>query len=145
MTKKYISLVELLLILSITTITGSLATKLFFGFLKENAALEKHQQSHRDFKNLIRSCREWAAVSGPGINELDESIISESNEISIVDGEVIIWIGEKSLVHKIPKGFKVSFDIEEGSKGEGLLLVKAERKELAYSLKLALGGKYEKE
>ena len=145
MRKHYISLFEILCILAITAITGSLATKLFFGFVKENISLEKHQQTQRDFKNIIRSSREWALKSGPGLDKIEDSIISGSNEINRVDGKVIFKFGEAELIHSLPKDFRVGFNTETGVAGQELLVIRGERKGLSYCLKLPIGGTYEKE
>ena len=143
MRKCYISLFEILCILAITAITGSMATKLFFGFMKENISLEKHQQTQRDFKNIVRSSREWAFKSGPSLDKIDHAIISGSNEINLVEGKVIFKFDEEELIHSVPKGFTVNFDSDTGLTGQGILVIKGERNGLSYCLKLPLGGKHE--
>lgn len=139
MRKKYMSLVELLCILGIAVVTGGMSTKLFFGFMKENASLEKHQQSHRDFKNIIRACREWAITSDLGLVEVENSILSGENEINIVDGKVVFKKGVNESSFTIPKGFTLNLNSELDPAGEALLVIRGERRGLSYCLKLPLG------
>ena len=145
MKKFRMSLIELLMVIGVLAITGSMATKLFFGFIKQNKAMEVKNQNQIEIRNIVRSYREWAAASGPEIDRLNKTIISRDNEILVSGQQISFKIGTKELKHQIPPGYTIKVEIGNSLNGNSLLALKAERKGLSYNLKLPLGSEYEKE
>lgn len=145
MKKFRMSLIELLMVIGVVAITGSMSTKLFFGFIKQNKAMEVKNQNQIEIRNIVRSYREWAAASGPEIDRLNKTIISRDNEILVSGQQISFKIGTKELKHQVPPGYTIKVEIGNSPSGNSQLVLNAERKGLNYNLKLPLGGEYEKE
>lgn len=140
MIKRYISLFELLCILAITSITGSLATKLFMEFIKHSQTLEHRQQNQRDLKNIVRSLRVWTVNSSEKIDEIDGLWFSGKNEIYLMDNKIVFKVNGETFENKNPKGYQLAISADITTSGHELIIVTAKGKSLKYSIKLKLGG-----
>lgn len=139
MRKRYISLYELLCILAITSITGSLATKLFMEFIRHSQALEQRQQNQRDLTNIVRSLRIWASDSNEKIKEIDGFWYSGKNEIYLIENKIIFKVKNTKLENKIPMGYEISLSSDSYFDNK-IIILNASRNGLKYSIKLKLGG-----
>lgn len=140
MIKRYISLVELLCILAVTSVTGSLATKLFMEFIKQSQTLELRQQNQRDLTNIVRSLRIWAAQSSERIQEIDGLWFSGKNEIYFMNSRIVFKINGKEIENQIPKGYQIKL-FSETVLDKDVICLNASKAGLSYSVKLKLEGK----
>ena len=139
MIKLRLTLIELLGIIGVVAITGSLTTSLFFGFIKESKNLSSIQQKQKDFKLIIRTAREWAKSAGPEIHETNGTILSKSCDIVKENRKVYFKIVDRIISHEIPEGYQITFLVKTNDRAQNMLILNAQKKELRYNLKLLLG------